>query len=249
MKDILNSNQTALEIQNLSKIFGEIKAVNGISLTIYTGEVFGLLGPNGSGKTTTIRMICGLLKPSTGKIQLFHHEIHEEAIYRSIIGYLPQQDAIYDDLTIYENMRYFGAIYGVDSANLEKRIKDYSVKMGLSKRMDHLVKTLSGGYKRRVAIVCALLHDPSFIILDEPTLGLDPIIRVELWNFFKELKDNSKTILVTTHYMEEANNCDRVAIMKEGVIMATGNPDELKVSLFKDTAVRFEEVYLALTKA
>ncbi len=247
-----------IKTKNLSKRYNGNLAIDNLNLSIEENRIIGLVGPNGSGKTTVMRMICGLLKPTNGGVEVNGlNPAKNLSKIQEILGYLPQQNALFPDLTAYENLYYFGTVYGVHKRKLLKqKINDLLEKLGLKDQKKQKVEKLSGGFQRRVAVACSLLHDPDIIILDEPTIGLDPAIRVEFWNLFKSLKKQGKTILVSTHYMEEADECDEVIILNRGRLAGFGDPDELRKKVFGDiydlsrsrAKSRFEDVYLNLTK-
>jgi len=211
------------------KRFGELTAVDGVSLTIAPGETFGLLGPNGAGKTTTISMICGLLAPDQGSVTVTGQEISTKSTKgRSEIGLVPQDLAIYPDLTGEENLRFFGHLYGMTGGALDKRVDEVLDVIGLADRRDDQTKEYSGGMKRRLNIGIGLLHEPQLLVLDEPTVGVDPQSRNAILESVESLSREGMAVLYTTHYMEEAERlCDRVAIIDEGVVQAQGTRREL----------------------
>jgi ABC-2 type transport system ATP-binding protein len=223
----------AIEISGLTKKFGDFIAVDHLDLKVYKGEIFGLLGPNGAGKTTTIRMLCGLMAPTGGSIKILGYNIPEqrnEAIRK--IGYMAQRFSLYEDLTVYENMEFYGKLYGLKGSLLRERILKLLDFLELSEFKDRLAGKLSGGMKQRLALGVALIHNPSLLILDEPTAGVDPSLRRAFWNYFRSLNKEGTTILVTTHYMDEAENCDRIGLMSKGKLIAIGSPRELKRKAF-----------------
>lgn len=223
----------AIEISGLTKKFGDFIAVDHLDLKVYKGEIFGLLGPNGAGKTTTIRMLCGLMAPTEGSIKILGYNIPEqrnEAIRK--IGYMAQRFSLYEDLTVYENMEFYGRLYGLKGSLLRERILKLLDFLELSEFKDRLAGKLSGGMKQRLALGVALIHNPSLLILDEPTAGVDPSLRRAFWNYFRSLNKEGTTILVTTHYMDEAENCDRIGLMSKGKLIAIGSPRELKRKAF-----------------
>lgn len=223
----------AIEISGLTKKFGDFIAVDHLDLKVYKGEIFGLLGPNGAGKTTTIRMLCGLMAPTEGSIKILGYNIPEqrnEAIRK--IGYMAQRFSLYEDLTVYENMEFYGKLYGLKGSLLRERILKLLDFLELSEFKDRLAGKLSGGMKQRLALGVALIHNPSLLILDEPTAGVDPSLRRAFWNYFRNLNKEGTTILVTTHYMDEAENCDRIGLMSKGKLIAIGSPRELKRKAF-----------------
>lgn len=236
----------AIVAENLTKTFEPIRAVDDLSVTVPEGSIFGLLGPNGCGKSTTIRMLCGILMPTGGKAQVLGYDIETESeSIKQNIGYMSQKFSLYEDLTIYENMLFFGTIYGLQAEDVGKRIKELTAEMKLSGRSNQLVRTLSGGWKQRLALACAFIHSPRLLILDEPTAGVDPVSRSLFWNILQELAAKGITILVTTHYMDEAERCDLVALMMEGKLHAFGSPAELKDSA---KATTLEEVFINMAE-
>ncbi|RJR50856.1 MAG: ABC transporter ATP-binding protein [Desulfobacteraceae bacterium] len=220
---------TAVVLKNVVKRFGEFTAVNDISLEVAAGEIFGFLGPNGAGKSTTIRMLCGLLRPTSGEgwVQGLDIVTQSERI-KSILGYMSQRFSLYDDLRVEENMSFFGGIYGLDAALSRKRIEEVLRLTGLVDRRDSMTGDLPGGLKQRLALGCALLHEPPIIFLDEPTSGVDPGTRRNFWDLIYTLADRGVTVFVTTHYMEEAEYCNRIALIDRGRLIALGSPEELK---------------------
>ena len=222
----------AVEIDNLVKTFGSFTAVDRVSLRVPKGEIFGFLGPNGAGKSTTIRMLCGLLTPTSGRASVngFDVATQPEQIRRSI-GYMSQKFSLYDDLTVEENIDFFTGIYGVAKGRRAER-KDYVLRMaGIAERRRSRTATLSGGWKQRLALGCAILHDPPVLFLDEPTSGVDPIARGDFWTLIREMSARGQTIFVSTHYMDEAEYCNRLALMYRGKVIALGPPAELKAGL------------------
>ncbi len=222
----------AVEIENLVKRFGDFVAVDHISLAVRRGEIFGFLGPNGAGKSTTIRMLCGLLAPTSGRATVggFDVATQSEDIKRSI-GYMSQRFSLYDDLAVDENIDFFAGIYGVPADRRAAR-KEYVLDMaGLKERRRSMTRLLAGGWKQRLALGCAILHEPPILFLDEPTSGVDPIARRNFWDLIYQLSEAGRTVFVTTHYMDEAEYCHRLALMYRGRIVALGAPDELKQSL------------------
>jgi len=217
-------------IENLTKDFADVKAVDCLSISIHEAEVFGLLGPNGSGKTTTIRCLTGLLKPTGGTIRVGGLDCGSESSkVRRILGVSPQETAVYPYLTGIENVKLFGALYDVPKKVLDLRSDEIMEKVGLLEDAGRRAGTYSGGMKRRVSIAMALIHDPRIILLDEPTVGMDPQSRRAVWDFIAELKDKGKTVVLTTHYMDEAEElCDRVGIIDHGRLIALGSPAELR---------------------
>ncbi|HGE70466.1 TPA: ABC transporter ATP-binding protein [Candidatus Poribacteria bacterium] len=223
------NNDIAIEVTNLTKSFGDFVAVDSINFQVKKGEIFGFLGPNGAGKSTTIRMLCGVLKPTsgTGKVAGFDIKTQPEKIKRCI-GYMSQKFSLYEDLTVEENIDFFGGIYGLDKEKRKERQK-YVIEMaGLTGREKSLVNELSGGWKQRLALGCAIIHNPEILFLDEPTSGVDPISRRNFWDLIYQVADNGSTVLVTTHYMDEAEHCDRLCLIYRGKIIALGTPYELK---------------------
>jgi len=217
-----------IRINNLRKCYGAIVAVDGISFEIGRGETFGLLGPNGAGKTTTIGMLCGLLKPDSGAIELDGKSDPTKPYVRHTLGVSPQSIALYDQLSAVENLAFFGKLYGLKGASLRERVIWALEFTGLAERGKHRVSTYSGGMKRRLNIACSLLHDPPFLFMDEPTVGVDPQSRNLIYDNIEHLKAQGRTILYTTHYIEEAQRlCDRVAIMDHGKILALDTVDGL----------------------
>lgn len=218
-----------IEAVDLYKRFGDFTAVDGISLNVRKGEIFGLLGPNGAGKTTTVRMLTTLLAPTSGTIKLDGYDISEspnEA--KKLIGISQQHISLDKDISVGENLRYKAMLLNIPRAEAKLRIENLSKVMGLDPYMDKIVADLSGGWKRRTAIVCAILHNPSILFLDEPTAGLDTQSRHILWELIRSLRDNGTTIILTTHYIEEAESlCDNIAIVDKGRIVLNGTPEEL----------------------
>jgi ABC-2 type transport system ATP-binding protein len=222
----------AVEIRDLVKRFGKFVAVDHINLDVGRGEIFGFLGPNGAGKSTTIRMLCGLLQPTSGSATVGGLDIatQSEAI-KQRIGYMSQKFSLYDDLTVEENIDFFSGIYGVPKERRAER-KNYVLRMAdIEERRTSLTRLLSGGWKQRLALGCAILHEPPILFLDEPTSGVDPIARRTFWDLIYQLSSAGQTIFVSTHYMDEAEYCHRVALMYRGKIIALGTPAELKQSL------------------
>ncbi len=234
-----------IEIKNLKKIFGDFTAVDSISFSVEEGEIFGLLGPNGAGKTTTIRMLCGILKPTSGEGYVAGFDISRESenIKRKI-GYMSQKFSLYDDLTILETIDFYAGIYGVRKEILEQR-KEISIELaGLKDKKKELVRNLPTGFRQRLALVCALIHNPPIVFLDEPTSGVDPLSRRKIWELIYHMKNKYKTtLLVTTHYMEEAEYCERIAFIQNGKIIQMGTPAEIKNKFTKSMIVLKEQDY------
>jgi ABC-2 type transport system ATP-binding protein len=219
----------AVVLKELVKRFGDFLAVDRVSLEIPKGEIFGFLGPNGAGKSTTIRILCGLLGPTSGRATVAGFDVATQAEdIRRNIGYMSQKFSLYDDLTVQENIEFFGGVYGVKPDVLKTR-RDYVLKMaGLEDRRKSLTRLLSGGWKQRLALGCAILHEPPILFLDEPTSGVDPMARRNFWDLIYQLSAAGHTIFVTTHYMDEAEYCHRIALMYGGRVIALGSPAELK---------------------
>jgi ABC-2 type transport system ATP-binding protein len=226
------SDGAAVEVTDLVKRFGDFVAVDRVSLRVGRGEIFGFLGPNGAGKSTTIRVLCGLLAPTSGRAVVGGFDVAKqpEAIKQSI-GYMSQKFSLYDDLEVEENIDFFSGIYGVAEAERGAR-KEYVLNMaGLGERRRTMTRQLAGGWKQRLALGCAILHQPPILFLDEPTSGVDPIARRNFWDLIYQLSESGRTIFVSTHYMDEAEYCHRVALMYRGRIIALDTPAELKRSL------------------
>ena len=237
------SANNAVEIRDLVKRFGAFVAVDHVSLEVPRGEIFGFLGPNGAGKSTTIRILCGLLSPTEGSASVggFDVATQPEDIRRNI-GYMSQKFSLYDDLTVDENIDFFSGIYGVPKARRAER-KAYVLEMAnLTERRTALTATLSGGWKQRLALGCAILHDPSVLFLDEPTSGVDPIARAAFWDLIRDLSSTGHTIFVSTHYMDEAEYCHRLALMYRGKVIALGTPAELKRGMEGHTLMQLDSV-------
>jgi drug efflux transport system ATP-binding protein len=220
--------QSAIETHDLTRRFGALTAVQHLTLRIERGEVFGLLGPNGSGKTTTIRMLCGLLDPSEGWATVAGIDVAKSPeLVKQHIGYMSQRFGLYEDLTVAENLDFYAGIYGLSGKDEADRLASVIAFIGLGDRLQQLVGELSGGWKQRLALACALLHQPPVLFLDEPTAGVDPAARRKFWAAIHELTRQGTTVLVTTHYMDEAERCGRLAMMSTGRLIAMGTPAEV----------------------
>jgi len=222
----------SIVVENLTKKFGTFTAVNNISFSIKKGEIFGFLGANGAGKTTAMKMMCGLLLPTSGtaKIGGFDLATQSKQIKKNI-GYMSQRFSLYDDLTVYENMQLFGTIYKIEKKLLKQRIMESLNELDMNDFAYVLVKSLPLGWKQRLAFATALLHRPQIVFLDEPTSGVDPIVRREFWGLIYKTAATGVTIFVTTHYMDEAEYCERISIMAEGEMKLIGTPNELKAKM------------------
>jgi drug efflux transport system ATP-binding protein len=221
--------ETAVRVENLERRFGDFVAVDRISFQVRRGEIFGFLGPNGSGKSTTIRILTGLLAPSGGRGWVGGFDIaRDRAAIKEITGYMSQRFSLYEDLTVQQNLDFFAGVYGVPAAKKVAR-KQWALAMaGLLGRESTLTRALAGGWRQRLALACALLHEPTILFLDEPTSGVDPLSRRDFWALIRQLAAGGVTVFVTTHYMDEAEYCDRLALLHRGRIVALGTPDELR---------------------
>jgi ABC-2 type transport system ATP-binding protein len=226
LKRALEAEGDAIHAQKLRKEYDELIALDDLDLRIPKGLLYGMIGPNGSGKTTTIKLLVGLLKATAGKAFVLGEKVPiKDNIQR--IGYMPQEMAIYTELTVHENMELFAELYSVEKSTFAKREKELLSVIDLYDRRDSLTSQLSGGMKHRVSLACALIHDPEVVFLDEPTVGVDPELRVGFWKHFAELKARGKTIVLTTHYMDEAVRCDIVGMMRLGKLIGEGPPKQL----------------------
>ncbi len=233
------SGEFAIEARGLSKHFGAVRAVDRLDLKVPKGQIYGFLGPNGSGKSTTIRMLCGLLLPTEGSATVLDTEIPGDSrALKPRIGYMTQKFSLFGDMTIFENLRFIAEIYSFPSPDRASRIDELLQQYNLGPQRDQLAATLSGGQKQRVALACAVLHRPELLLLDEPTSAVDPQSRRDFWAGLFELANAGTTILVSTHYMDEAERCHRLAILDHGVKVADGTPDDLQ----KNTGMHIVEV-------
>ena len=224
-------NEPVIVLDRLSKSFGDVHAVQNLSLTIAPGSIFGFLGPNGAGKTTTMRMLCGLTHPTSGKAAIGGADAWKDRqLVRTKFGYVPQRFSLYRDLTVLENLRFFGGAYGVPGAELQRRIERLLRLSDLEEKVNTAAGSLSGGMRQLLAIGCALVHDPPLLFFDEPTAGLDPVHRQQIWNLLYDLSNEGKTIFVTTHYMDEAERCTEVGFIESGRLLAKASPRALKSS-------------------
>ncbi|MQA91056.1 MAG: ATP-binding cassette domain-containing protein [Gemmatimonas sp.] len=238
--------QPAIEVRSLTRRFDDFTAVDAISFDVQAGEVFGFLGANGAGKTTAIRMLIGLLAPTSGEARVAGHDVRMEADrIRRRIGYMSQRFSLYEDLTARENIRLYAGIYGLSDAAIRERTETLLNRLRLDSHGDTLVRSLPLGWRQKLAFSVAMVHEPEIVFLDEPTGGVDPITRRQFWEMIYEAAQNGTTILVTTHYMDEAEYCDRVSIMVEGRIAALGTPAELKAEFGAST---IEDVFVQLAR-
>ena len=223
------AERSTIVIENLVKRFGEFTAVDEVSFVVHPGEIFGFLGPNGSGKTTTIRMMLGLLTPTSGNVEVLGVPVLEqpEAI-RGRVGYMSQRFSLYNDLTVLQNLRFYGTAYGLSNKELNQQIDRALQMAGLEGRENVRTHELSGGWRQRLALGAAILHEPEVLFLDEPTAGVDPLSRRDFWELLYQLVADGVTVFVTTHYMDEAEHCHRLALLQRGQIIASGSPDEMR---------------------
>ncbi len=236
----------AIEVKNLVKKFGDFTAVNNVTFNVPQGKIFGFLGPNGSGKSTTIRILCGVISPTSGSASVLGMDVVKstEAV-RQNLGYMSQKFSLYEDLTVEENLNFFAGIYGLDKKTAEVRKKELIEMAGLTGREKKITKYLSGGWKQRLALGCALIHRPKLLILDEPTAGVDPVSRRIFWEIIRELSKDGITILVTTHYMDEAESCDLVSFIFNGDFLDCAPPKEL---IERHHANNLEDVFVSFVE-
>jgi ABC-2 type transport system ATP-binding protein len=218
------TNAAAIETQDLSKAFGRVQAVKALELVVREGEIYGLLGPNGSGKTTLMRLLMGLTKADAGEVRVLGREVPDTNLLAEI-GYMTQSEALYVDLTARENVSFFASLSGIHSA---EAVDQALALVDLLDRADDIVAKLSGGLRRRVSLACALVHRPRLLILDEPTVGVDPQLRASFWEHFRGMADQGVTLLISSHVMDEAERCDRLGLMRGGQLLAEGTPAELR---------------------
>jgi len=234
-----------VQATELHKHFGPIRAVDGLSLSVGAGEIYGLLGPNGSGKTTLIRLLIGLLKPTSGSVSLLSQAMPDKAILARV-GYMTQASALYEELTVRQNVAFFAEMCGGAS---RQRVDEVIALVDLQDRAGSLVRTLSGGMKQRASLACALVHQPRLLLLDEPTVGIDPQLRATFWAYFRQLADDGATLIVSSHVMDEAERCDRLGFMRQGRMLAEGSAGELRsqagAATLEDAFLRFAEGYTA----
>ncbi len=224
-----NGPRDAVVVDGLVKRFGAFTAVDRISFSVARGEIFGFLGPNGSGKSTTIRMLCGLLLPTEGRGTVYGFDLYTDSErIKQHLGYMSQRFSLYEELTVRENLSFYGGLYGLDNRLKAERSRWAMEMADLTERADEPARSLSGGWKQRLALGCALLHEPPLLFLDEPTAGVDPISRRRFWDLIYDLSGRGVTVFVTTHYLDEAEYCDRLALIDRGRIIAMGTPTELK---------------------
>lgn len=232
---------SGISINNLSKAYGKTDVLRKVDLQIAEGEIFGLIGPSGSGKTTLVKMIVGIESSTNGTVEVLGKKVPNLKLLQNI-GYMAQEDALYPELTGKENLSFFASLYKMKKTDLKKRIAYAANLVELTDELGKKVSAYSGGMKRRLSLAIALVHDPQILILDEPTVGIDPELRISIWRELMTLKnEQGKTIIITTHVMDEAEKCDRIAMVREGGILATGTPDELKTTY---RAANLEEVFL-----
>ena len=242
--------QRSVSVNNLVKRFGSFVAVDHITFEARAGEVFGFLGPNGSRKSTTIRILCGLLRPTSGEAYVAGLSVAAQPeLIRRRIGYMSQKFSLYNDLTVVENVRFFAGMYNVAGSELRRRLAWVLEMAGLAGREHSLTATLSGGWKQRLALGCAILHKPPIIFLDEPTSGVDPLSRRRFWELIQQLRSDGVTVFVTTHYMDEAEYCNRLALIHRGKLIALGTPAQLKQSALRGDLLLVEAAPLGAALA
>jgi len=234
----METNNITVTLRDLSRRFGDFMAVNRISLDVKRGEIFGFLGPNGAGKSTTIRMLCGILAPSSGSGAVAGFDIvREPELIKTAIGYMSQKFSLYEDLTVEENIDFYSGIYRIPPDKKAER-REWVIEMaGLREHRSSRTSVLSAGWKQRLALGCAILHEPPVIFLDEPTSGVDPVSRRNFWDLIYRLADRGTTVFVTTHYMDEAEYCDRLGLIYRGELIASGSPEDLKTRFMKEEVV------------
>ena len=240
------SNEYAIEAHDLSRKFGDFTAVNKISFNVNKGEIFGFLGANGAGKTTAMRMLCGLLSPTSGQASVAGFDVAKQAEkIKMNIGYMSQRFSLYDDLTVWENIRFYGGIYGLKTAEIKSKADEVMERLDIKSERNKQVKSLPLGWKQKLAFSTALIHEPKVVFLDEPTSGVDPITRRQFWELIYETANKGIAVLITTHYLDEAEYCNRMSIMVDGKIAALGTPSELKTQ-FKTKSI--DNVFIKLTR-
>lgn len=238
--------EVVIKTENLSKHFGDFIAVNDISFEVESGEIFGFLGANGAGKTTAMRMLCGLSKPTSGKATIAGYDIYKDTEnIKKNIGYMSQRFSLYEDLTVAENINFFGGIYGLSDKKLKEKRESLIEQLGLKNESKKLVAGLPLGWKQKLAFSVAIIHQPKIVFLDEPTGGVDPITRRQFWDLIYEATQNGITIFVTTHYMDEAEYCNRITMMVDGVIKALDTPSNLKNQYSADN---MDDVFFELAR-
>jgi len=243
---LMNSDEIVIDVQNLVKKFGQFVANNNLTFKVYKGEIFGFLGANGAGKTTAIRIMSGLLEPTSGKINVAGFDAYTQRdLIKANIGYMSQKFSLYDDLTVKENIRFFGGIYGLSVKVLRARIDELLIDLKMTEFKDELISSLPLGWKQRLAFSIAMIHKPVIVFLDEPTGGVDPITRRSFWEMIYNVTSKGTTVFVTTHYMDEAEYCDRVSIMVDGRIDALDSPSNLKKQF---NANSMDEVFVMLAR-
>jgi len=237
MKNDDGTPTTVVDVRHLTKRFGKFTAVDELNLTVNAGEIFGFLGSNGAGKTTAIRIMCGLLKPTSGSAVVLGFDVSKDPEeIKKRIGYMSQRFSLYEELTVRQNLMFFGGVYGLRGEELKERMAWAIDMTDLEGMEDRQTASLPGGWKQRLALASAVLHSPPIVFLDEPTSGVDPISRRQFWNLIKQMAAGGTTVFVTTHYLDEAEHCDRLALMHAGKLMAAGDVDDLK-EVFADRAV------------
>lgn len=237
-------DEYAILTSHITKKFGDFIAVDDLKLKVKKGEIYGLLGPNGAGKTTIIKMLASISNPTSGNAWILGERIPDGNI-ASKIGYMPQETGVYLGLTVHQNMKFYGRVFNLKKVEMEKREDELLKFVDLMDWKHEMVENLSGGMKHRVSLACTLIHDPELLFLDEPTVGVDPELRVSFWNYFNQLRENGATILITTHYMDEARHCDRIGFMQRGHLIAEDTPTELLKQSGKDS---LEDAFLVFSQ-
>jgi len=235
-------NGYAVETKNLTKTFGHFTALDKLNLKIESHAIHGLLGPNGAGKTTAIKLLCGLLKPTSGEAYVLGKKVPDRSLLPQI-GYMPQETALYQDLTVHYNLSLYGELYGMSRKRIAEREKGLLQFIALEKWRDSPVANLSGGMKHRVSLACSMIHEPKLLFLDEPTVGVDPELRASFWEYFSRLKRAGVTIVLTTHYMDEAQHCDKIGLVRQGKLIAEGTPGDI---VKQTNTTNLEDAFLAL---